>query len=95
MESLTIAFIKIIQTFHAVLEVSCIVYVAEIPCNEGMEYKSCGNPCQASCSLETPACVQRCVEGCFCKAGLVLDGDRCVRPVQCGCEMDGLYYHVR
>ena len=61
-----------------------------------MEYTDCGSPCQKTCSSkENPACVEKCVEGCFCKKGLVLDGDRCVKPEQCGCEMQGVYYKVR
>ena len=66
-------------------------------CGQGMVYSSCDYPCEASCNdLEGEMCddTSACVEGCFCEEGLVLDGDGCIEPEQCGCEEDGLYYSV-
>lgn len=35
-----------------------------------------------------------CQEGCYCKEGMVLDGDKCVDPGDCGCNYKGEYYTV-
>ena len=33
-------------------------------------------------------------EGCFCKAGFVLDEDRCIHEEECGCLFEGEYFPV-
>ena len=33
-------------------------------------------------------------EGCFCKAGFVLDEDRCIHEDECGCLFEGEYFPV-
>lgn len=35
-----------------------------------------------------------CQEGCYCKEGMVLDGDKCVNFGDCGCNYKGEYYIV-
>ncbi|CAD5119519.1 DgyrCDS8121 [Dimorphilus gyrociliatus] len=65
-------------------------------CGEGQIYSPCGNPCQPSCNntMQQTNCITTCIEGCVCKEGLVMDGNRCIKPDECGCEHDGFYYSV-
>ncbi|XP_035490473.2 zonadhesin, like isoform X2 [Scophthalmus maximus] len=67
-----------------------------LKCPPGSQYTPCGPACpQPSC--QDPAgpggsCNQPCVEGCICKSGLVLSGDKCVPLSECGCmDEDGKY----
>ena len=61
-----------------------------------MVYSPSASPCQPTCVRLTPLepCDHSPVEGCICQEGLVMDGDRCVEPEECGCKEDGLYYSV-
>ncbi|KAF0045614.1 hypothetical protein F2P81_002143 [Scophthalmus maximus] len=70
-----------------------------LKCPPGSQYTPCGPACpQPSC--QDPAgpggsCNQPCVEGCICKSGLVLSGDKCVPLSECGCtDEDGKYRPV-
>ncbi|KAE8284232.1 Alpha-tectorin Precursor [Larimichthys crocea] len=56
-------------------------------CPPNSHYDLCGSPCPSTCpSLSFPfTCITVCKEGCFCDDGFVLDGNRCVRPTDCGC----------
>ncbi|KAK3577967.1 hypothetical protein CHS0354_020807 [Potamilus streckersoni] len=71
-----------------------------ITCGENMEYFKCYNmssqrTCTEMVSAESlPVFYESCSEGCFCKEGYVLDGNRCVLPHQCGCLYGGNYYSV-
>ena len=73
------------------------VCCTEMECGEGMEYALCGSPCQPTClaPVASLSCAAVCMEMCVCKAGLVLDGTRCVAAHKCGCEEHGYYYQVR
>ncbi|KAM9299516.1 IgGFc-binding protein-like [Gastrophryne carolinensis] len=64
---------------------------------ENSHYNACGNACPATCSdRNAPArCTNTaCVETCECKEGMVLSGDKCVPPSDCGCENNGYYYEA-
>ncbi|XP_044847393.1 IgGFc-binding protein-like [Mauremys mutica] len=63
-------------------------------CPHNSHYELCGNSCPATChGLSAPdGCDAPCAEGCFCDAGFLLSGDRCVPVVQCGCVHQGRYY---
>ncbi|XP_050786923.1 LOW QUALITY PROTEIN: IgGFc-binding protein-like [Gopherus flavomarginatus] len=63
-------------------------------CPSNSHYELCGNGCPATChSLSAPdGCNAPCSEGCFCNAGFLLSGDRCVPVAQCGCVHQGRYY---
>ncbi|KAM9114696.1 IgGFc-binding protein [Pangshura tecta] len=63
-------------------------------CPSNSHYELCGNGCPATChGLSAPdGCDARCAEGCFCDAGFLLSGDRCVPVAQCGCVHQGSYY---
>ncbi|XP_062426817.1 LOW QUALITY PROTEIN: SCO-spondin-like [Rhea pennata] len=65
-------------------------------CPAGLVWHECA-PCPASCAdlAGRGECSRPrpCSPGCWCAAGLVLDGERrCVRPRACPCELDGLRY---
>ncbi|NXH07787.1 ZAN protein, partial [Loxia leucoptera] len=56
-------------------------------CPGGSIYKSCGTRCPSTCLNISPvdSCSSLPVEGCFCKEGYVLSGDKCVPESNCGC----------
>ncbi|XP_071187476.1 zonadhesin, like [Salvelinus alpinus] len=68
-----------------------------LKCLPGSHYEPCGNACPSSCQNPTfnATCTQPCVEGCVCDPGLLLSGDKCVPPSQCGCtDKDNNYRPV-
>ncbi|KAM3842689.1 LOW QUALITY PROTEIN: zonadhesin, like [Diretmus argenteus] len=67
-----------------------------LKCPPGSHYTPCGPACpQPSCqdpSGPGGSCNLPCVEGCICNPGLILSGDKCVLPSECGCtDEDGTY----
>ncbi|NWR07181.1 ZAN protein, partial [Paradoxornis webbianus] len=56
-------------------------------CPGGSIYKSCGTRCPSTCLniSAVDSCSSLPVEGCFCKEGYVLSGDKCVPESNCGC----------
>ncbi|XP_053322587.1 SCO-spondin-like [Spea bombifrons] len=65
-------------------------------CPNDLEHKACA-PCPLTCSdlSHGKSCEREapCVSGCWCPDGLVLDStNRCVRPEECPCEVDGVTY---
>ncbi|KAJ8007728.1 hypothetical protein DPEC_G00097200 [Dallia pectoralis] len=68
-----------------------------LKCLPGSHYEPCGSACPSSCQNPNfnSTCNQPCVEGCVCDAGLILSGDKCVLPHQCGCtDKDNNYRPV-
>ncbi|CAL8241748.1 unnamed protein product [Merluccius merluccius] len=70
-----------------------------LKCLPGSHYDPCGPACsQPSCQdpiASNASCGRPCVEGCVCNTGLVLSGDKCVPPSQCGCtDNEGNYKPV-
>ncbi|XP_063297781.1 uncharacterized protein LOC134586215 [Pelobates fuscus] len=69
----------------------CIEWRSEtfcpISCPGSSHYKNCGSECPTTChnSSSPTLCKSMSVEGCFCDAGFVLSGDRCVSEADCGC----------
>ncbi|XP_054850531.1 zonadhesin [Eublepharis macularius] len=66
-------------------------------CPLNSRYRSCGPACPATCLDPTAqdSCPNLpCVEGCVCKTGHLLSGDRCVLPSQCGCTDPSGHYHL-
>ncbi|XP_042653118.1 IgGFc-binding protein-like [Tyto alba] len=65
-------------------------------CPPNQHYELCGPACPATCHGETEMeeCEKNapCTEGCFCDAGFLQSGDRCVPLAQCGCLHQGRYY---
>ncbi|XP_073179617.1 IgGFc-binding protein-like [Lepidochelys kempii] len=63
-------------------------------CPRNSHYELCGSGCPGTChGLSAPdGCDAPCAEGCFCDAGFLLSGDRCVPVAQCGCVHLGTYY---
>ncbi|NWV94096.1 ZAN protein, partial [Machaerirhynchus nigripectus] len=66
-----------------------------ISCPGGSIYKSCGTRCPSTCLNISAAdsCSSLPVEGCFCKEGYVLSGDKCVPESNCGCIDEKNQYH--
>ncbi|XP_044744019.1 zonadhesin-like [Chrysoperla carnea] len=56
-------------------------------CFDNEEYQECGTACPDTCdNYRNPnrPCTKQCVQGCFCKPGLVLNSDgKCISPDQC------------
>ncbi|KAG7309633.1 hypothetical protein JYU34_004111 [Plutella xylostella] len=60
-------------------------------CNSDENHQVCGPSCETTCATingtcSNKACPKRCVDGCFCKPGLVRseDGVTCVKTENCG-----------
>ncbi|XP_074768584.1 IgGFc-binding protein-like [Athene noctua] len=64
-------------------------------CPGGSIYKSCGTRCPSTCLniSAVVSCSSLPVEGCFCKEGYVLSGDKCVPESSCGCVDEKNQYH--
>lgn len=64
-------------------------------CPASSEFRSCGTGCPATCTDVTAPnkCSLPPAEGCFCKDGYVLSGDRCVPQSECGCRDENNDYH--
>ncbi|XP_071422998.1 IgGFc-binding protein-like [Pithys albifrons albifrons] len=64
-------------------------------CPGGSIYKSCGTRCPSTCLniSAVDSCSSLPVEGCFCKEGYVLSGDKCVPESSCGCADEKNQYH--
>lgn len=63
-------------------------------CRNGMVYAYKTSACQPSCANRYPVCRGEYVEGCVCKHGTLLSGDKCVRATSCGCRFNGMYLKV-
>ncbi|XP_068162266.1 alpha-tectorin-like [Antennarius striatus] len=63
-------------------------------CPLNSHYELCGSSCSSTCpSLSFPlVCATVCQEGCQCDDGLILSGDECVSPPDCGCYYQGRYW---
>ncbi|XP_035659266.1 uncharacterized protein LOC118404302 [Branchiostoma floridae] len=67
-----------------------------LSCGPNSTYSACTSACPNTCSSlnEEANCVDICVEGCECNSGLVLSGDSCIHPDECGCQRNGRYFEV-
>ncbi|NXW92949.1 ZAN protein, partial [Alopecoenas beccarii] len=63
-------------------------------CPGGSIYQSCGTRCPSTCLniSAVDSCSSLPVEGCFCKEGYVLSGDKCVPKSSCGCLDEKKHY---
>ncbi|XP_038059591.1 IgGFc-binding protein-like [Patiria miniata] len=69
--------------------------MCQLQCSSELIYESCGTACPATCQEPqgNPDCQQTCIETCRCPDGLLLEGDHCIHPSQCGCLLqDGVTY---
>ena len=76
--------------------VCCYYYIA-LPCPSNSTYNVCSSACPTTCSdigKQNTTCNERCIEGCECNQGFVLEGTNCVPSDTCGCLQDGFYYAV-
>ena len=66
------------------------------PCKANAEYRAVGPTCVATCVNPKPkTCNGVSGEGCYCKAGYLLDDQKCVQKTACGClDQLGHYYPV-
>nr|XP_042904159.1 uncharacterized protein LOC107439698 isoform X4 [Parasteatoda tepidariorum] len=66
-----------------------------LKCGNNMEYNECGPPCPATCEDQQPVCFQeKCVDGCHCPAGTVLDNGICISVEECPCRQGEAIYSV-
>ena len=76
----------------------CADSVADVQCENGMEYAAEVSACPATCTdLDGPAnCAdQTMTAGCKCNTGFVLSGGQCVKQKYCGCvDKHGNYRKV-
>ncbi|XP_067860893.1 von Willebrand factor [Heptranchias perlo] len=65
-----------------------------LKCPTGMEYQACVPVCAQTCrSLNiNQLCHEKCMDGCSCGDGKVLDGDICVASSECSCMHMGKQY---
>ncbi|NXP25135.1 ZAN protein, partial [Scytalopus superciliaris] len=65
-------------------------------CPGGSTYKSCGTRCPSTCLnlSASDSCSSLPVEGCFCKEGYVLSGNKCVPESSCGFLHSYLSYSI-
>ncbi|GFW41631.1 hemocytin [Trichonephila clavipes] len=60
-------------------------------CPAGMEWNDCGPSCQLTCDSTSATtmeeCSEKCVAGCFCPPGTVLNDDRCIPPEKCADQL--------
>ncbi|XP_033106905.1 IgGFc-binding protein-like [Anneissia japonica] len=64
-----------------------------IECPENSAYTTCASACPDTCvSAADGHCNERCVAGCECLPGFVLEGHECIPTSDCGCLSDGIYY---
>ncbi|XP_020641434.3 von Willebrand factor [Pogona vitticeps] len=63
-------------------------------CPVGLEYKECTSPCAKTCQNLNinEVCQEKCVDGCSCPEGKLLDGDFCVESSECSCVHSGKHY---
>jgi hypothetical protein len=69
--------------------------MCQLECPSELIYETCGTACPANCQERqgNPDCRQTCIETCRCPDGLLLEGDRCIQPSECGCLLeDGVTY---
>lgn len=61
------------------------ISVVAMQCSNGMTYHMCG--CKRTCANPSPVCTlaSGCNEGCYCMAGYVNVGGRCIRKAECPC----------
>ena len=66
-------------------------------CGENMEYNACPDPFQPSCDkpdqISAADSTKVCYPKCTCKAGYILDGDKCVKKSECPCRHGGSKYY--
>ncbi|XP_029633305.1 zonadhesin-like [Octopus sinensis] len=63
----------------------------ECPLNEEYSHKT--PVCQPTCVNQDPKCTKY-TEGCICKSGFILSGDKCVPKSECGCMNDKIYMTI-
>ncbi|XP_064401886.1 von Willebrand factor-like isoform X3 [Halichondria panicea] len=71
-----------------VSEEECPTESPEQQCPEGKVYQECGSACPKTCDNkdELTFCTLQCVQGCFCPAGTIELGNKCVSEEECPTE---------
>lgn len=74
----------------------CLPPCPALTCPPNSTYSTCGLACPATCNTpavsSSCAAVTTCVDTCVCHEGLVLDGNSCIPPSECGCVFRGLFH---
>ncbi|RMC09520.1 hypothetical protein DUI87_13672 [Hirundo rustica rustica] len=67
-----------------------------LTCPPNSTYSTCGLTCLPTCNIpavsSSCAAATTCVDTCVCHEGLVLDGNTCIPPSECGCVFRGLFH---
>ena len=68
----------------------------DLTCSSDENYETCTTSCPTTCPGRafSPPCDDRCVEGCACDDGYILDVDACVPVSECQCQRSGVFYPV-
>ncbi|KAF8796483.1 Hemocytin like protein [Argiope bruennichi] len=62
-------------------------------CTNGTEYRECGPACPPTCADQQPVCNSlKCVDGCHCPEGTVLEKNQCVLIDSCPCHYEKQHY---
>jgi integrin beta 3 len=61
---------------------------AAVSCPAGFIHTECGSTCPQTCQLRKRSyvCPQRCMDGCTCPDGMLLDEHQCINKSMCPCE---------
>ncbi|GFT52720.1 SCO-spondin [Nephila pilipes] len=64
-----------------------------LSCTNGTEYNECGPACPPTCADQQPVCnIQKCVDGCHCPKGTLLEGGQCILADECPCHYASQHY---
>uniref|UniRef100_A0A182NIS5 TIL domain-containing protein n=1 Tax=Anopheles dirus TaxID=7168 RepID=A0A182NIS5_9DIPT len=77
------------ESNECILRSSCYPLPYPTECGENAEYNECGTACPETCDTPFPntkLCINKCVPGCFCKDGYVLnENGECILRCQSSC----------
>ncbi|GBL78815.1 hypothetical protein AVEN_247670-1, partial [Araneus ventricosus] len=73
--------------------ISKVDYNLALTCSNGTEYRECGPACPPTCADQQPVCnTLKCVDGCHCPEGTVLEKKQCVPVESCPCHYEKQHF---
>ncbi|GIY76919.1 putative hemocytin [Caerostris extrusa] len=68
-------------------------YAVSLGCTNGSVYNECGPACPPTCRDLQPVCnFQKCVDGCHCPTGTVLEKGQCISKDLCPCHYGSQHF---